>query len=254
MRKIIITIFILFIISNTYSKNEVLNELIEKLDKNQNNMFIISYDQKKLIESDKLYLIPEIIKAWVLITINNIEIKITNSDNPLPTSIIDYKIYKKDNKYTIDGILFFNSKKTEYKKKHEFIFDKNFLTIIMKERNSHTSENISLYYIDINNDFEKKYKNQRISYFYRLTKDSKDNELIITKDNKLKYNDELYDFRIEPIIRTEDREYYKDKFVFVLLYLDGDVYYKIPIEIINNSIKIMEDKKLVDYDTFYEFE
>src|SRR4030067_434476 len=100
MKGKIIIFYIIFIIKSVYS-NEILNELIEKLEKNQKNMYEFSLSEKKLIEENKLYLIPYIGKGWFLINIDKEDediLIISESDNQMDKGITDYKVYKEGNK------------------------------------------------------------------------------------------------------------------------------------------------------------
>jgi hypothetical protein len=239
MKKILITILLIIINFNIFS-NDILDELIEKFKKYK-YFYIYKYDKNYYLE-DKLYLIPIIYDNGVEFNIDNNILGIYIGGNPLGIGVADYKISKKDNRYIIEGIHYFNSK-TNDKIKFEFIFNKNILTIV---RNNKKTEP-TMFYIDINNDFEKRYQSQRKNYLYSLIKNSKNNELEITNNNQIKYNGIIYDYQIEPIT-LKGGGFYKDKFVLIF----GD--YKIPIEITNETLRIIKDKKLKEFGPFFSID
>ncbi len=236
MKKILVLTLLLFFISNIYS-DDILNELMEKL--NNPIYYKIGDGDKEAILQNKLYLISEFIKGG-----NDIRyypdsklLGIHIDSDPVGFGIVDFKVTKIDNKYILEGTWVFNSKKVG-NIKLEFIFDKNFLTIIIT---SDIYESY-LYYIDENNDLEARYYEQKKNYFYNLVKDSKNSEIKLTKENKIEYGGNIFDYDIEYIYP------YDDKFVLIF----GE--YEIPVEIVNKSIKVIKNRKLNRVPPLFHYE
>ena len=240
MKKALTLMLLLLLAFDVYS-NDLLNELIEKL--NNNNIYLINEKSKKSIEENKLYLIPELNTGGFSIEFHKGKLEVVIGKNPLAYEFDDYNIIKKVNNYIIEGTTLSYSGRINLKM--EFIFNKNILNFILTE-GSKILYNY-FYYIDLNNDLEERYNTQRKSYLYNLVKDSKNNELELTQDNKLIYERVMYNYKINPLLTADGGDFYKDKFVLTF----GE--YEMPVEIINNTLKIIKDRKLIEKAGAYDF-